>query len=33
MGIEPTMRTQNALPIFCEPPTAGGAEWTLNPLV
>ena len=33
MGIEPTMRTQNALPIFCEPPTAGGAEWTLSRLL
>jgi probable phosphoglycerate mutase len=33
MGIEPTMRTQNALPIFCEPPTAGSADWVLRPVV
>ena len=33
MGIEPTMRTQNALPIFCEPPTASGTEWVLRPVL
>ena len=33
MGIEPTMRTQNALPIFCEPPTASSAEWLLRPVL
>ena len=32
MRIEPAMRTQNALPIFCEPPPPGGAEWTLTTL-
>jgi len=30
MGIEPNMRTQNAVPIFCEP---GAAGWTLSPVV
>ena len=33
MGIEPVMRTQNAVPIFCEPPRGGGAAWTLQPYV
>jgi probable phosphoglycerate mutase len=33
MGIEPNMRTQNAVPIFCEPPSAGGAQWALHPMV
>ena len=33
MGIEPNMRTQNAMPIFCEPPSSGQATWTLQPLV
>lgn len=33
MGIEPNMRTQNAVPIFCEPPRAGDAAWTLQPLL
>jgi probable phosphoglycerate mutase len=33
MGIEPNMRTQNAVPIFCEPPRAGEAAWTLRPLL
>jgi probable phosphoglycerate mutase len=33
MGIEPTMRTQNALPIFCEPPGAEETAWTLCPVV
>jgi probable phosphoglycerate mutase len=33
MGIEPNMRTQNAVPIFCEPPADGGAVWTLMPMV
>ena len=31
MGIEPAVRTQNAVPIFCEPPHAGEAAWTLRP--
>ena len=33
MGIEPNMRTQNAVPIFCEPPRAGATAWTLQPVV
>ena len=33
MGIEPVMRTQNAVPIFCEPPKHDGAAWTLTPMV
>jgi broad specificity phosphatase PhoE len=33
MAIEPNMRTQNAVPIFCEPPSDGGAVWTLTPMV
>ena len=33
MGIEPNMRTQNAVPIFCEPPRLGGTAWTLQPVV
>jgi broad specificity phosphatase PhoE len=32
MGMEPNLRTQNAVPIFCEPPAAGAAAWTLNPV-
>jgi hypothetical protein len=31
MGIEPAMRTQNAVPIFCEPPRPGETAWTLQP--
>jgi broad specificity phosphatase PhoE len=33
MGIEPNVRTQNAVPIFCEPLSAGGNGWTLNPMI
>lgn len=33
MGIVPNMRTQNAVPIFCEPPAAAEAAWTLTPVV
>ena len=33
MGIEPAMRTQNAVPIFCEPPRPGETAWTLQPFV
>ena len=33
MGIEPNMRTQNAVPIFCEPPSSTQAVWTLNPQI
>jgi broad specificity phosphatase PhoE len=32
MGMEPNLRTQNAVPIFCEPPAAGAAAWTLSPM-
>jgi 2,3-bisphosphoglycerate-dependent phosphoglycerate mutase len=32
MGIEPVMRTQNAVPIFCEPPRGGEMAWTLTPM-
>ncbi|HTI03567.1 MAG TPA: histidine phosphatase family protein [Acidisoma sp.] len=31
MGLEPNVRTPNAVPIFCEPPAAEGAAWTLTP--
>ena len=30
MGIEPNMRTQNAVPIFCEPPPPDKSVWTLD---
>ena len=30
MGIEPTRRTQNAMPIFCAPPAPGGTIWSLD---
>jgi broad specificity phosphatase PhoE len=30
MGIEPNVRTQNAMPIFCDPPSAGRTEWALD---
>ena len=30
-GLEPNVRTPNALPIRCEPPTEGGDAWTLTP--
>ena len=33
MGIEPNMRTPNAVPIFCEPPRPGETAWTLQPFV
>jgi len=33
MGIEPNMRTQNAVPIFCEPPSPGGSSWILRPII
>ena len=33
MGIEPNIRTQNAVPIYCEPPSPGGATWILRPIV
>jgi probable phosphoglycerate mutase len=33
MGIEPNMRTPNAVPIFCEPPLMDGEQWALRPVV
>jgi probable phosphoglycerate mutase len=30
-GLEPNVRTPNALPIRCEPPAEGGDAWTLAP--
>ena len=30
MGIEPTRRTQNAMPIFCAPPAPGATSWSLD---
>jgi broad specificity phosphatase PhoE len=33
MGIEPNLRTPNAVPIFCRPPVAGDTVWTLGPMV
>jgi len=31
MGLEPNIRTPNAVPLFCEPPVAEGGAWTLKP--
>jgi broad specificity phosphatase PhoE len=33
MGIEPNMRTPNAVPIFCQPPSTDGKQWVLRPVV
>jgi len=33
MGIEPNMRTQNAVPIWCEPPRDGATAWMLEPMI
>ena len=33
MGIQPNMRTQNAVPIHCQPPADGETAWTLTPFV
>lgn len=33
MGVEPNMRTQNAVPIFCQPPGPEATAWTLQPIV
>jgi broad specificity phosphatase PhoE len=33
MGIEPNLRTPNAVPIYCQPPPAGDTAWTLSPVV
>jgi len=30
-GLEPNVRTPNALPMRCEPPAGGGDAWTLTP--
>ena len=32
MGLVPNLRTPNAVPIHCEPPTAPGGPWTLRPV-
>ncbi len=32
MGMEPNIRTQNAVPIFCHPPGPEGGTWTLEPV-
>ena len=31
MGLEPNVRTANAVPILCQPPAGGEAAWTLHP--
>ena len=31
MGLEPNVRTPNAVPFFCEPPAQPGGAWTLTP--
>ena len=31
MGLEPNVRTPNAVPIWCEPPASGETAWTLHP--
>lgn len=33
MGLEPNVRTRNAVPFWCEPPGPGGTEWNLKPAV
>lgn len=30
MGVEPNMRTRNAVPMWCAPPAAGAATWTID---
>lgn len=30
MGVEPNVRTRNAVPIWCEPPRAGETAWRLD---
>jgi broad specificity phosphatase PhoE len=32
MGLQPNVRTANAVPIYCEPPAAAGQPWTLLPV-
>jgi broad specificity phosphatase PhoE len=31
MGLEPNVRTPNAVPFFCSPPSGGESAWTLTP--
>ena len=31
MGLEPNIRTPNAVPILCQPPASGETAWTLHP--
>jgi probable phosphoglycerate mutase len=31
MGLEPNVRTRNAVPIYCRPPAEPGAPWALEP--
>jgi hypothetical protein len=31
MGLTASVRTQNAQPLFCEPPVDGTGPWTLTP--
>ena len=31
MGLEPNVRTRNAVPFFCDPPPPNGTEWDLRP--
>ncbi len=31
MGLEPNVRTRNAVPFWCEPPGPGGTMWDLKP--
>ncbi|MEO9191608.1 MAG: histidine phosphatase family protein [Acetobacteraceae bacterium] len=33
MGLEPNVRTRNAVPFWCEPPRPGAPEWDLVPAV
>jgi broad specificity phosphatase PhoE len=33
MGLVPNLRTPNAVPIFCQPPSAEGEPWVLEPVV
>ena len=32
MGLEPNIRTPNAVPILCQPPSTGETAWTLHPV-
>jgi probable phosphoglycerate mutase len=33
MGLDPDVRLANAIPLFCEPPTAGQTAWNLIPAI